>query len=1007
MKKILLLVLGFTGFFANAQTVNADLIELNFAEDGYPMDVTLAPNGKIYFSAHIGSGADRSLYVYDEQTGILQNLPSAVEGMNTYIEDGNFKMVGNTLFFTHSGGSYQYILFKSDGTPEGTQPVKIISSNGGGNTSMDNFTAYNGSLFFTAKNEANGVELWTSDGTEAGTHIVKDINPGVPDSYPSSLFVFNGLLYFNAVTVENGYELWKTDGTEEGTTMVKDMHPGPTGGAGGASVVFNNHFYFSANDGVNGYQLWESDGTSQGTQMFTTIAQEGINGGISNITLLDNYFVFQCNIGGSYHLWRSDGTVAGTYLLKAVNPLEDGFTSFDQFAILNNQVYFVGDGFLDKTKLWKTDGTVAGTQQVVNMEDISGGNIYKLTSSGGYLIFSSPLQGQNNSNPWVSNGTSTGTQLLNNLNLNVNTGGEMKFTPVGNNIVYFQVDSDLNGVELWKTDGTAANTQILVDVSHRYSGLVGDGVEQSAQILNDKLVFMGNDGVNGQEPFVTDGTYEGTYMLNNIYDLDGGGSIGFTNESNTGIFTKAGDKLFFNARNNEHGGEIYVTDGTAGGTVLVKDIRPGAADAVTGYTYFMEYNGVFYFKANDGVHGNELWRSDGTEVGTYLLKDIYPGLQSGITAVNSYTYISKNCAVFNGFLYFVADDDTGTAVWRTDGTEGGTVKVITLLSDQGVNNGVTIIGATDDKLYLLSQYVYTSYDSNTLWSSDGTQDGTMIVDSYLITGSTQFKKTCILNNELYYNVWTNQGCCIYKTDGSVEGTVLVKSDLIADNKTISFMKPCGDRVYFGVTSGLFSSEHSRELWSTDGTESGTVQLGAFNENNYDSFTGFSCYNGDFLYTRYNSKFIYVTNGDTSSTQSIEVLVNGMPPFGQYEGINSILGVIGGKVYMDGSYQNTGRELYVANMAGFLDSEVFNPIVPNTVSNFILYPNPSNVEVKVQTADSSILRNVSVYDFTGKKIFETEANNSATTIDINLWSNGIYIVKAKSDNGTFSQKFIKN
>ena len=88
-------------------------------------------------------------------------------------------------------------------------------------------------------------------------------------------------------------------------------------------------------------------------------------------------------------------------------------------------------------------------------------------------------------------------------------------------------------------------------------------------------------------------------------------------------FTEVGDTIFFAARDDDHGRELWKTDGTAAGTALVKDIDPG--DGGSYPEYLTNFNGTLFFTADDGDHGTELWKSDGTAAGTVLVKDINPG----------------------------------------------------------------------------------------------------------------------------------------------------------------------------------------------------------------------------------------------------------------------------------------------------------------------------------------------------------------------------------------------
>src|SRR4029078_3756905 len=101
-----------------------------------------------------------------------------------------------------------------------------------------------------------------------------------------------------------------------------------------------------------------------------------------------------------------------------------------------------------------------------------------------------------------------------------------------------------------------------------------------------------------------------------------------SSDSGAARLTGVGRRLFFTAQDGTHGEELWTSDGTRAGTVLVKDInRDTASDDRSAPSPLTGVGARFFFAADDGTHGRELWTSDGTRAGTVLVKDINPSVE--------------------------------------------------------------------------------------------------------------------------------------------------------------------------------------------------------------------------------------------------------------------------------------------------------------------------------------------------------------------------------------------
>jgi ELWxxDGT repeat protein len=356
--------------------------------------------------------------------------------------------------------------------------------------------------------------------------------------------------------------------------LVKDINP--VGGSDPFQLtVAGDRLFFEATGG-EGREIWVTEGTAT-TTLPTNPGPGGfvMNGplGLGRDILFTNYGP---PLAG---LWRAGGSPASTTF---VYPLLMGpSTTIGSVALL-----------VANSGLWRSDGTPAGTSQLV------------------------PLDTSNTIFPTAFVGALGDTRFL-------TASG---FPP-----------------ELWRSDGTPAGSVRVATLA-----------AEAGAALGDELILVAEGGL-----WKADRTTLG------VQQIPAAGP-------QFPIFPVAANgRVFFAAGTDATGLELWTTDGTAAGTALVKDILPGPQGGLSdiqpmAFSPFVVMGSSVYFVANDGVHGRELWRSDGTEQGTVLVGETIPGPESGIDYGT--THVPDSMVAAGGLLFFASRTVAeGLELWQSDG----------------------------------------------------------------------------------------------------------------------------------------------------------------------------------------------------------------------------------------------------------------------------------------------------------------------------------------------------
>jgi ELWxxDGT repeat protein len=406
------------------------------------------------------------------------------------------------------------------------------------------------------------------------------------------------------------------------------------------------------------------------------------------------------------------------------------------------------------------------------------------------------------------------------------TGSSIAIAKTRQVLVFFAADDGVHGQELWTSDGTEAGTVMVNDIR---PGEKGSHPALFA-VIHGKAFFAANDGQHGNKMWMSDGTASGTRLLGKgpsplSENWSGGGgavargSLFFTSHRTYQMWVtdgttagtlrlgiegeciaSVGSTVFFVHNSTS---EVWRTDGTRAGTFMLQRLRhPSALFACPGFT---SASGEMFYEGRDLVHGNEPWKSDGTLHGTRLVKDIEPGSDS--------SYPSMRGSLM-GQAFFV----TGLgALWRTDGTVAGTVRLHRFRHWVGILGGDPVLGG--------EFYFYTSAGGfgAELWKSNGTREGTqMVKDINPGRPDSQPLNSAVLGDDLFFGADDGvHGTELWRTDGNEIGTFMVKDIDPGEAAGIpDHLVSSGGLLFFGANDGV----HGFELWKTDGTEAGTAMV---------------------------------------------------------------------------------------------------------------------------------------------------------------------------------------
>ena len=408
------------------------------------------------------------------------------------------------------------------------------------------FAALGSRLTFWSR-DFDGDSFWITDGTPAGTEVLME-TPQEPYPHDHGLTVTpQGTAIFRGFSMDSGIELFETDGTAAGTGLLvevdMDQHPSWSGVRYLARLGADELVFFTSPDlGLNTVMRWSSGSGP--------VAQDPSPLGSSPLAPAQGGWVGRERLS----------------LLRTWNLAED-----------RPMVIRLRD---DTTTLEELDVLPPGVDSPI-----------LVGSAGGFLLLRGTQAGSG-TEPWVWDGVAAQAELLADLVPGVDSSHPVAVGRAGDATILLSRNA-AGDTTLHRVDGPPWSVQqLLVLASSEFYGA------SELTSVGDRLCFVFDDGVGGDDVWSTDGTVAGTTQL--AVAVAGSPSWGHRG------LTKIGGSLYWFGRDASGKTKLWTSDGTLAGTTTVAEVPDGAL----GEHGLLEAGGRLYFLTKSPKPGDSLWAWD-------------------------------------------------------------------------------------------------------------------------------------------------------------------------------------------------------------------------------------------------------------------------------------------------------------------------------------------------------------------------------------------------------------